>query len=192
MDVALDAMYGWLARHTHASKDDVVVDTGSGLSYHTRITAHELVSVVRSAAGFDGGGDPALARAWTDSLAVAGRDGTLTRRFRTPDVRGRIRGKTGTLSTVIALSGVLDVDPARPLAFALVTNGDTPLSKAYVRKAHEQLVALLCKYLVKTTKAAAAPTVQPPPVEAAHPQPADDLEEAAPDAELDAEAAGQK
>ena len=51
MDVALDAMYGWLARHTHASKDSVVVDTGSGLSYHTRITAHELVDVVRSAAG---------------------------------------------------------------------------------------------------------------------------------------------
>jgi D-alanyl-D-alanine carboxypeptidase/D-alanyl-D-alanine-endopeptidase (penicillin-binding protein 4) len=188
MDVALDAMYGWLGRHTHAGKDDVLVDTGSGLSYKTRITAHELVAVVRSAAGFDGG-DPALARAWLDSLAVGGRDGTLGRRFTAADVRGHLRGKTGTLSTVIALSGVLDVDPARPLVFALVTNGDQPLAQAYVRKAHEQVVALLCSYLTKTAKAA-PPAVAPPPV--VRPPEPDDLDEAVADPELDRETAKQR
>ena len=96
---------------------------------------------------------------------------------------------------MIALSGVLEIDPARPLAFALVTNGDAPLSKAYVRKAHEQLVALLCKYLAKTTKQSDSSNVTPPAApatEAAHPAVPDDLEEAAPDPELDSETAGKK
>ena len=134
LDGALDAMYSWLARHPHLDKADVVVDSGSGLSYHTRITAHDLVSVVRSAAGFAADSDPSLAQAWLGSLSIAGTDGTLSHRFRTPDVRGRIHGKTGTLSTVIALSGVLDIDPTRPLAFSIVTNGDRPLSKGYVHR----------------------------------------------------------
>ena len=62
-------------------------------------------------------------------------------------MRGHIHGKTGSLSTVIALSGVLDLDPTRPLAFSIVTNTLRPLKKGYVRKAHEQLVALLAKYI---------------------------------------------
>jgi len=128
MDLALAAMYDWLVRHPQIAKGDLVVDTGSGLSYHTRITAHELVSIVRSAAGFAPDGDATLAHAWLDSLSIAGTDGTLTNRFRGGGVRGKLHAKTGTLSTVIALSGILDVDPQRPLAFSLVTNGDTPLS----------------------------------------------------------------
>jgi D-alanyl-D-alanine carboxypeptidase/D-alanyl-D-alanine-endopeptidase (penicillin-binding protein 4) len=200
MELALDAMYGWLARHPHLAKDDVLVDTGSGLSYHTRITPHELVSIVRSAAGFAPDSDPLLAHAWFDSLSVGGTDGTLTRRFRDTITRGRLHGKTGTLSTVIALSGILEVDPARPLAFSIVTNGDRPLSKGYVRKAHEQVVGLICKYLAKTAKVAPQPAPAPalavppapttaPPV--AHPTLPDDLEEAGPDPALDAETSGQ-
>jgi D-alanyl-D-alanine carboxypeptidase/D-alanyl-D-alanine-endopeptidase (penicillin-binding protein 4) len=190
MDVALEAMYGWLERHPHLAKNDVLVDTGSGLSYRTRITPHELVSIVRSAAGF-GDGDPLVTHAWLDSLSIAGTDGTLSRRFNAADVRGRIRGKTGTLSTVIALSGLLDIDPSRPLVFSIVTNGDRPLSKGYVRKAHEQLVGLLCKYLVKTTKAA-TPAQTQPPVQDAHPALPDDIEGPESDAQLDAETAGQQ
>jgi len=187
MELALDAMYGWLARHAHVERGDATLDTGSGLSYKTRITARELVSVVRSAAGFTADIDPALARAWIDSLSVGGTDGTLSHRFRTPDARGRLYGKTGTLSTVVALSGVLALDPARPLAFSIVTNGDRPLAKAYVRKAHEQLVELICKYVAKTAKVAPAAEA---PAQAAHPSIPDDLEEAEPDPVLDGDAAG--
>jgi D-alanyl-D-alanine carboxypeptidase/D-alanyl-D-alanine-endopeptidase (penicillin-binding protein 4) len=201
MELALDAMYGWLSRHTHTEKADAILDTGSGLSYKTRITPRELVAVVRSAAGYATDADPFLGHAWIDSLSIAGTDGTLSRRFRDGDVRGRLHGKTGTLSTVIALSGVLDIDPARPLAFSIVTNGDRPLSKAYVRKAHEQVVSLICKYLAKTAKVVAAPAATTPPTPALVPATApaapphgavpDDLEEAEPDPQLDAETAGQ-
>ena len=210
MELALAAMYDWLVRHPQIAKADLVVDTGSGLSYHTRITAHELVSIVRSAAGFAPDGDAALAHAWLDSLSIAGTDGTLTNRFRAGGVRGKLRAKTGTLSTAIALSGILDVDPQRPLAFSLVTNGDTPLSARFVRGVHERLVGLLCRYLTKTQKAApvapAAPPAPlttpprtPPPVDASPvpPKPptgeADhgELDELEPDPALDDEATGQ-
>jgi D-alanyl-D-alanine carboxypeptidase/D-alanyl-D-alanine-endopeptidase (penicillin-binding protein 4) len=173
MELALAAMYDWLARHPGIARTDLVVDTGSGLSYHTRITTHELVSIVRAAAGFTSGGDLAQSHAWLDSLSIGGTDGTLASRFRAGDVRGRLRGKTGTLSTVIALSGVLEVDPQRPLAFSLVTNGDTPLSPRYVRHAHEQLIGLLCHYLAVTRKPGSAVDEPPPPPPAAAPAPAD-------------------
>jgi D-alanyl-D-alanine carboxypeptidase/D-alanyl-D-alanine-endopeptidase (penicillin-binding protein 4) len=165
MELALSAMYDWLGRHPRITKDDLVVDTGSGLSYHTRITTHELVSIVRSASGFaaDANTDAALSRAWLDSLSIAGTDGTLSSRFRAGDVRGRIHAKTGTLSTVIALSGVLDVDPDRPLAFSLVTNGDAPLSPRYIRRAHEQVVGLLVRYLRSTQKPGKLPATSTAP-----------------------------
>jgi serine-type D-Ala-D-Ala carboxypeptidase/endopeptidase (penicillin-binding protein 4) len=192
MELALGAMYDWLARHPGIARSDLVVDTGSGLSYNTRITTHELVSIVRSAAGFTPGGDLAQSHAWLDSLSIGGTDGTLTSRFRAGDVRGRIRGKTGTLSTAIALSGVLEVDPQRPLAFSLVTNGDAPLSPRQVRRAHEQLVGLLSHYLA-VTRQPGAPAAEPlPPPPAATPVPGDadrsDLEDLE-DPDLDSEIA---
>ena len=202
MELALAAMYDWLARHPRIARTDLVVDTGSGLSYHTRITPHELVSIVRSAAGFTADADAALSQAWLDSLSIAGTDGTLSSRFRAGDVRGRIRGKTGTLSTVVALSGVLDIDPQRPLAFSLVTNGDSPLSPRYVRRVHEQVVGLICRYLARTQKAPGSPApaavipAQPPALPGLLNSPTGDLERSElddlePDPGLDDEAAGQ-
>ena len=38
--------------------------------------------------------------------------------------------------------GILEVDPARPLAFSSVTNTAQPLSKGAVRKSHEELVGV--------------------------------------------------
>ncbi len=187
MELALDAMYEWLGRHPHLGKSDMIVDTGSGLSYHTQVTTKELVSIVRSAAGFSADSDSQLAKAWLGSLSIAGTDGTLSHRFRTSDMRGRIHGKTGTLSTVIALSGILDIDPKRPLAFSLVTNSDTPLSKGAVRKAHEQVIGVLCKYLAKG--ATLAPLVLP--VAVPKMPETEDLDESVPDAKLDAETSGQ-
>lgn len=193
MQLALEAMYGWLERRAHLTKDDLVIDTGSGLSYRTQITPSELVAVVRSAAGFAGGAaDPTLAQAWLDSLSIAGTDGTLRRRVRNSQHHMRLRGKTGTLSTVIAMSGILDIDPARPLAFSLVTNTTTPLNKHRVRLAHDQLVRMLTAYLARTSKLplpAPSPTAAPAGEDAPD-EPGDELD--ASDAALDAEAASAK
>jgi D-alanyl-D-alanine carboxypeptidase/D-alanyl-D-alanine-endopeptidase (penicillin-binding protein 4) len=180
----VDAMYGWLGRHAHVDRADAVLDTGSGLSYRTQLTPHELVRVVRGAGGFAAGGfDATLARAWTDSLSIGGRDGTLTYRFRDPEVRGRLVGKTGTLSTAIALSGLLEVDPARPLAFSIVTNTATPLEKTAVRKTHEHLVGVICQYLARTQRAVAPgadEAAKPSVVHPAVPHELDDVDDERP------------
>jgi PBP4 family serine-type D-alanyl-D-alanine carboxypeptidase len=200
MALAVDAMYAWLQRHPRLKKDDVVIDTGSGLSYRTRISPEEIVKVVRSAAGFANGTDATAAKAWLDSLSIAGTDGTLRRRFKLTDIKGHIHGKTGSLSTVIALSGVLDLDPTRPLAFSIVTNTVRPLKKAYVRKAHEQVVGLLAKYVTASAKPTSLPMTTPvtfgrPTVEAppplVEPTAAEEKDaeaaEAQPDPDLDVE-----
>ena len=194
MELALDAMYNWLERHPHVAKTDATLDTGSGLSYRTQITTTDLVSIVRAAGGFTADADAKSAQAWLSSLAISNTDGTLRSRFRNTNAAGRLHGKTGTLSTVIALSGILDIDPARPLAFSLVTNTDSPLSKNLVRKAHEQVVGEICKYLSKTAKTVPieTPHVDPtlPAVTPIIEEP--DAEDVEHDAQLDAETASQK
>jgi serine-type D-Ala-D-Ala carboxypeptidase/endopeptidase (penicillin-binding protein 4) len=200
MQVALEAMYDWLQRHPQLDKSSVIVDTGSGLSYRTRITPAELVKIVRAAGGFIPGTDSTLSKAWLESLSVGGTDGTLRSRFRVPDLRGHLRGKTGSLSTVIALAGILELDPTRPLAFSIITNTPTRLKKGFVRKAHEQLVALLAEYVQQTAKPTSMPAGTPIKVGAPVSTPPPELDENAPtgndeiaepqiDPELDYEAA---
>lgn len=180
----IDAMYAWLARHPRVAKSDLVIDTGSGLSYNTQISSQELVSIVRSAGGFvPASPSRSIADAWLRSLSVAGSDGTLAHRFRGTSYSGHILGKTGTLSTAIAIAGVLDVDPERPLAFALVTNTDAPLSKPLVRSAHDQVIREICNYIAKTRPL--APAAPPVPAELSVDAPAIDDDR---DAEIDLEA----
>ncbi|HEU0036344.1 MAG TPA: D-alanyl-D-alanine carboxypeptidase [Kofleriaceae bacterium] len=191
MDLALGEMYAWLDRHPHLDKKNVVVDTGSGLSYRTQITPTDLVSIVRSAGGFTGDADPDTAKAWLHSLAVAGTDGTLQHRFRNTGLSGHIVGKTGSLSTVIALTGVLEVDPSRPLVFSLVTNSDAPLVKKMVRRAHEQVIAEVARYLEKTSSKLSPPVTPISPAAAITPPTdlPDEPEESTTDKALDAETA---
>ncbi len=188
MALALESMYAWLERHPHLHKSKLVIDTGSGLSYRTQISPRELVSIIRSAGGYTADSDPVSSQSWLRSLSVAGTDGTLMRRFRGPGIRPRIIGKTGTLATAIAISGILELDPQRPLAFALVTNTDVPLSKPLIRRAHEQVIGELTRYLTRTTSRLAP--VAPPsvPVAPALDLP-DEVEESEPDAALDQETA---
>ncbi|HEY4175747.1 MAG TPA: D-alanyl-D-alanine carboxypeptidase/D-alanyl-D-alanine-endopeptidase [Kofleriaceae bacterium] len=200
MDASIDAMYSWLERNAHIQRKDLLIDTGSGLSYKTEITTTELVAIVRAAAGFMNAvpasstptiapvEDP-LAKAWIESLSIAGTDGTLRHRVR--NATARIRGKTGTLSTAIAMSGIMDIDPDRPLVFSLVTNTDTPLAKPYIRKAHDRVVGELCHYLAATQHKTSLPSTETTPTTGEPPD--DNTEETAPhDDALDAEAAGAK
>lgn len=56
-------------------------------------------------------------------LAVAGRTGTLSARFKGSPVEGRLMAKTGSLNGVSALAGVLPTARGTRLAFAFVQNG---------------------------------------------------------------------
>lgn len=195
MELAIKAMYAWLDRHTGLDRDDLVIDTGSGLSYKTELSARQLVTVLRAALGVEGvtaARDIAVQEAYRASLSVGGVDGTLRGRFKSDALRGHVLGKTGTLHRVIALAGVVEASPDRQLVFAIVSNGHHPRWKQRVRGAQEKLVTLLCDYLHKQAAAehaaAAVPAVVAP---ASAPDPLELVEattdEVAADAEGEAE-----
>ena len=96
----------------------MTLDDGSGLSSRDRVAAQTLGSILMlSAQGSFGGIAP--------SLAIAGFTGTLAHRFtsaRQSNAAGFVRAKTGTLSGVVTLAGIVpDVD-GRVLVFAVMAN----------------------------------------------------------------------
>ena len=99
-------------------RSQVTLADGSGLSRLDAVSPAAVVEVLRLAAGSE---RPAL-RPLVTGLPVAGFSGTLDKRFRRgPAVvaAGEVRAKTGTLSGVSALAGVLRTDEGRLLAFAV-------------------------------------------------------------------------
>jgi D-alanyl-D-alanine carboxypeptidase/D-alanyl-D-alanine-endopeptidase (penicillin-binding protein 4) len=108
---------------------------GSGLSRANRATPRRLVALLL-----------AMSRrpespAFLDSLAIAGRDGTLARRMRRGPARGRCRGKTGTLSNVSALSGFCRARSGDTYAFSILMNGVNPVGARRLQDRMAQAIA---------------------------------------------------
>jgi D-alanyl-D-alanine carboxypeptidase/D-alanyl-D-alanine-endopeptidase (penicillin-binding protein 4) len=59
---------------------------------------------------------------WMDLMAIGGEDGTLSHRFRSDGMRGRVLAKTGTLTGACALSGYAETRSGRRLAFSIMAN----------------------------------------------------------------------
>jgi D-alanyl-D-alanine carboxypeptidase/D-alanyl-D-alanine-endopeptidase (penicillin-binding protein 4) len=97
----------------------------SGLALANQVSARQFSEVVRA---ITNGKDTRL-RAALAGFPVAGLTGTLDDRYideSTAEGAGLVRAKTGTLNTVIALSGyVVDAD-GRLLVFSFIGNGLTP------------------------------------------------------------------
>jgi serine-type D-Ala-D-Ala carboxypeptidase/endopeptidase (penicillin-binding protein 4) len=183
MDVAIDAMYAWLEQRAGLGRDELVIDTGSGLSYRTELSARQVVRVLRTGLGYGDDDDDRARRrrplydAYRASLAIGGQDGTIRGRFRR--LEGTVIGKTGTLARVISLAGVVEVEGDRRLVFSVISNGHRPHWKGRVRAAHERLVGLLCDYLrqlpATTAAAAAAPAPEAAPAAGADREAIDEL-----------------
>lgn len=92
---------------------------GSGLSRDNRITPDALLAVLRAAAT----GAPAL-RTVIEGLPVAGFTGSLTDRFEGafPESRGLVRAKTGTLTAVSSLAGVVVDQQGHQMVFVLMAD----------------------------------------------------------------------
>ncbi len=151
------AMKSWLDRVAGIDPAQVTIDTGSGLSYKTMLTVKHIVRVLRTATGFTSGDGareepPSLTDVFRHSLSVAGRDGTLRRRFRKSHVRGNLIGKTGTLTGIIALSGVLSTDDGDAICFSIVTNHHRRGYRHRVRREHEAMVKAMYDYLEARTQ----------------------------------------
>jgi D-alanyl-D-alanine carboxypeptidase/D-alanyl-D-alanine-endopeptidase (penicillin-binding protein 4) len=98
--------------------DPEVVD-GSGLSRSDRTSPREVVTMLRAMDG---------EAAFTGSLAVAGRTGTLSTRMRGTRAQDRCRAKTGTLRDVSALAGYCTARRGGAVAFAFLMNYVSPYS----------------------------------------------------------------
>ncbi|GLZ40342.1 D-alanyl-D-alanine carboxypeptidase/D-alanyl-D-alanine-endopeptidase [Actinokineospora sp. NBRC 105648] len=106
------------------------LNDGSGLSTLNQVSAALLAEVLRVAAAPDGK-DPRTVklRPLLGGLPVAGGSGTLAGRYQAApaaDGKGWIRAKTGTLSNVNSLAGVVLDKDGRLLVFALMSNGAQP------------------------------------------------------------------
>ncbi len=140
------------ARGTLAALDRLGVDLsdaalfdGSGLSRKNRLTARTLVDVLRVAAA---DGNPEL-RAAVDGLPVAGFTGSLTSRFADEgeDGLGRVRAKTGTLTGVHALAGLVTGADGTPMVFVVAADRVVPARTLDARQALDVAAAALAACL---------------------------------------------
>ena len=109
-----------------------IVD-GSGLSRLDRLTANALTGILKVAWA-----DPAVRPVFVAALPVAGVNGTLEDRLRTPPARGRVLAKTGTTDIASALSGYVSTR----FLFTVLQNGH-PLSYWWARRAQDRFVQVL-------------------------------------------------
>ncbi len=110
---------------------------GSGLSRSDRASPEQIVTLLRGMYESD------LNDGWMDSLAVAGRVGTLSRRMRGTAAAGRCRGKTGTLRNVSALSGYCRTKTGRTLAFSFLENH---MNAGSAKAVEDRMVPALVSY----------------------------------------------
>ena len=122
---AVDAVTNRLST-AHVDTSGAALVDSSGLSVNDRLTAKTLDGTVQAAAGPD---QPAL-RSLLDLLPIAGGSGTLADRFLDTATNlgpaGWLRAKTGSLTAINSLVGVLTDSSGRVLTFAFLSNEAGP------------------------------------------------------------------
>lgn len=101
----------------------------SGLSLDDRLTANTLDGAVAAAVS----GDHPRLRPLVDVLPIAGGSGTLSNRYLDTDAgkaaAGWLRAKTGSLTAVNTLAGIVTDESGRVLTFALMSNNAGPTGR---------------------------------------------------------------
>ena len=130
--------------------DEVNLYDASGLSRHNGISPTLLTELLALAAGGGSAGGPPALSGLFGGLPVAGWSGTLETRFVTPRpnqvAQGIVRAKTGTLSGVTTMAGVLVTRGGRLLVFAIMASGsgDATAAKAALDTVPARLVGCGC------------------------------------------------
>ena len=119
--------------------DSVIQWDGSGLSRHNLVTPNSLVGLYTYMAK-----QSRYANVWRDALTIGGVDGTLKNRFVGTPAAGNVRGKTGTIDQVSALSGYVNTAAGESLVFSIIVNGVT---SSKIRQATiDEIVVALAKF----------------------------------------------
>lgn len=134
-DNSIEALQQSLSKLNIKPQDYSLVD-GSGLSRHNLLTPKVLVQILNLMA------NSAQSKIYQNSLAVAGKSGTLKKRFQDTEASGNLWAKTGTLNGVGALAGYLKVSNYETLALSIIVN-NSELSSKEIRQAIDRIVILL-------------------------------------------------
>ncbi|MGK5677359.1 D-alanyl-D-alanine carboxypeptidase/D-alanyl-D-alanine endopeptidase [Micromonospora sp. URMC 106] len=137
---AMDAVAGELG----LPADELSLADGSGLSRSNRISPSLLTDLITLAGD---GSRPELAAIF-GGLPVADWSGTLADRFGTTATKagaGVVRAKTGTLTKVHAIAGVVSTADGRLLTFAVLTDAVPPDGLEAARVALDRIGAALAR-----------------------------------------------
>jgi serine-type D-Ala-D-Ala carboxypeptidase/endopeptidase (penicillin-binding protein 4) len=114
-----------------------VLADGSGLSRYNYVTSEALVRILERMKT-----DPIHASVFPMTLAVAGRDGTLSRRLAGTAAEGKVRAKTGTVDNVRAIAGYIETTDGQTLVFSIIANNFNVPNSVVDAAADEALVRL--------------------------------------------------
>ena len=110
---------------------------GSGLSRYNYVTSSALVGILQRMRA-----DPKHASAFAETLPVAGRDGTLSKRLAGTAAEGKVRAKTGTVDNVRAIAGYVDTASGETLVFSIIANNFTAATSTIDAAADKALIRL--------------------------------------------------
>lgn len=113
------------------------IDDGSGLSRQNRTSPREVVKMLSGMA------ESEHAEEFDASLAVIGRNGTVSSRMRGTAAQDNCHAKTGTLRDVSALAGYCTTTGGERVAFAFMMNRVWPAS---ARAIQDRMTAALARY----------------------------------------------
>jgi len=120
--------------------ENLVLADGSGLSRYNLTSAETMTHTLRAMHR-----DPQLYRIFRESLPIAGKDGTLKGRMKGSCAEGNLRGKTGNMKGVSALSGYVNSADGEPLAFSIIIQNYAG-SGWRARELQDRIAALLCGF----------------------------------------------
>ena len=120
--------------------EHLVLADGSGVSRYNLSSAETFTQTLRAIHR-----DRELYHIFYDSLPVAGKDGTLKLRMKGSCAEGNLRGKTGNMTGVSALTGYASSADGEPLAFAMIMQ-NYAASGRHAREIQDRIAALLCGF----------------------------------------------
>ncbi|MEN9519827.1 MAG: hypothetical protein RLZZ381_2415 [Cyanobacteriota bacterium] len=118
--------------------DEYVLVDASGLSRQNLVTPQTLVKILRLMSQTT---ERKLAQSYRHSLATAGINGTLKKRFINTPVQNNLWAKTGSLTAVGALAGYLQTQSNSTLVFSILVN-NSELKNQDIRQAIDEIVVI--------------------------------------------------
>lgn len=117
------------------------IDNGSGLSRDNRLSAYALTRVLQYAYR-----NKKIRQDFLPSLARAGMEGTLRRRLRSPQFKGNIRAKTGSLFDTTTLAGYFQSNSGDLMAFSILVNNPNGGGWKYYEMQEKLLFQIYTQY----------------------------------------------